>query len=101
MTRLEFHETLVELLGSRNVYFQPPSSINMRYPCIIYQRGGIEAKYANNLIYKNATRYLVTVVDPDPDSEIPKRVQALPYTEFVTHYSKDNLNHDIYSTYIL
>ena len=28
-------KALIELLGSNNVYFQPPESIKIDYPCIV------------------------------------------------------------------
>ena len=31
-TRYELHEFLCEILGSRNVYFQPPESVKMKDP---------------------------------------------------------------------
>ena len=37
-TRYELHEFLCEILGSRNVYFQPPESVKMKYPAIVYER---------------------------------------------------------------
>ena len=50
-SRLDLHEKLVEILGSRNVYFQPPATVKMQYPCIIYKRNVMDAAYANNSKY--------------------------------------------------
>ena len=36
--RLQLHEELCSVLGSRNVYFQPPETIKLTYPCIIYSK---------------------------------------------------------------
>ena len=41
-TRYELHEFLCEILGSRNVYFQPPESVKMKYPAIVYERTEIK-----------------------------------------------------------
>ena len=35
--RLDLQKLLVELLGSDNVYFQPPPSVQMNYPAIVYK----------------------------------------------------------------
>ena len=43
-TREELHELLVSVLGSRNVYFQPPESIRMQYPAIVYARNNMQNK---------------------------------------------------------
>ena len=54
-SRLKLHNILVEILGSGNVYFQPPESITLKYPCIIYGRVGIDAVHADNKLYKHKT----------------------------------------------
>lgn len=98
-TRLELHELLCECLGSRNVYFQPPESVRMQYPAIVYSRDDIENESANNKPYMQSTLYQVIVIDPDPDSEIVDRISKLPMCTFDRHYSSDNLNHDSFSLY--
>ncbi len=98
-SRLELHELLCETLGSRHVYFQPPSSIKMVYPAIVYSRNRIEKRHANDAIYKRLNSYTVTVIDKDPDSEIVERVSTLPYCSFDRHFTSDNLNHDTFTIY--
>lgn len=95
-TRLDLQQLLVTLLGSNNVYFQPPSNLQMEYPCIVYRRDDIEMEHADNTPYKNRTRYLVTVIDRDPDSDIPRKIGELPLVAFDRFYTADNLNHDVY-----
>jgi len=97
--RLELHEILVSILGSRYVYFQPPSSIKLNYPCIIYSRDAKDEKFANDELYFGKMRYEVTIIDANPDSLIPDEIAQLPFTSFVRHFTLDNLNHDIYSIY--
>ena len=46
--RLELHEILCTILGSRNVYFQPPESIKMNYPAIVY---GLDDMQTTGFIY--------------------------------------------------
>jgi len=97
--RLQLHQILVDLLGSKNVYFQPPSTVQMKFPCIIYSRDSRDEKFADNILYLGKDRYAIIVVDKNPDSEVPDKVGALPLTSFSQHYVVDNLNHDVYSTY--
>lgn len=97
--RLELHELLCETLGSRQVYFQPPSSIRMKYPAIVYSRSRIGNKFANDFIYNQSYQYSITVIDEDPDSEIVERVSKLPMCSFDRHYTADNLNHDTFTIY--
>lgn len=98
-SRLDLHNKLVAILGSTNVYFQPPATIQMKYPCIIYKRDGYSGARANDRLYLGMKRYSVTVVDRNPDSAIPDRMLELPYCSFSTHFAADGLNHDIYSLY--
>lgn len=95
--RLELHEILCEVLGSRNVYYQPPESVKMKYPAIIYSRQDIENTFADNGVYKQSDIYQVTVVDPDPDSEIVHKVSLLPMCIYDRHFTSDNLNHDVFT----
>ena len=94
--RLELHELLAELLGSRNVYYQPPESVRMKYPAIKYSRDDIQNTFANNNVYMQQYAYEITVIDEDPDSEIVYKISKLPTARFERHYTSDDLNHDIY-----
>ena len=49
--RLDLQKELEILLGINQVYFQPPATIKLSYPCIIYSIGIGNAKYANNKTY--------------------------------------------------
>lgn len=97
--RLELHEMLCEILGSRNVYFQPPESLKMKYPAIEYERDKIDNKFADNEPYMQSIRYTITVIDEDPDSEIVNKVSELPMCSHDRHFTSDNLNHDTFTLY--
>lgn len=97
--RLELHEKLCDILGSRNVYFQPPTKLTMKYPAIVYNLSNIENKFANNVVYNQSYSYEVTVIDSDPDSEIVHKVSSLPKTRFSRHFTSDNLNHYTFVIY--
>lgn len=71
----------------------------MKYPCIVYKRDQAQTEFANNSPYKNTKRYSVTVIDKDPDSDIPDRVARLPMCTFNRFYTADDLNHDVYNLY--
>ena len=97
--RLELHEKLVEVLGSRNVYFQPPKNIQMKYPAIVYSLSGIDPKHANDKVYLLKHAYDVTVIDKDPDSEIPDRIAHFPLCRFSRKFESDNLNQTVFKLY--
>lgn len=97
--RLQLQTLLESLLGSRNVYFQPPESLVLKYPCIKYSRDSGDTDFADNIPYRKQLKYQIIVLDKNPDSLIPNKISELPMCRFETHYTKDNLNHDIFNMY--
>lgn len=100
MSRQQELQTLFEsILGSRNVYFQPPETVKLKYPCIIYSRDIIRNLNANDKPYKINEGFSVTYIDKDPVSEIPMVLASLPLCSFDRHYVADNLNHDVFTIF--
>lgn len=98
-SRLELQTMLEEILGSRNVYFQPPESIKMRYPAIRYSRKIIDNVHASNGVYGQRLAYELIYIDEDPDSDMVIKLSKLPYCEFDRTYPSDNLNHYVFTLY--
>lgn len=98
-SRLELQTLLEETLGSRNVYFQPPESVKMKYPAIVYSLNNIENTFANNSVYAQQTSYEIIVIDENPDSTIVTAVSRLPMCAFNRTYKSDNLNHIVFTLY--
>lgn len=98
-SRLQLQAFLEELLGSRNVYFQPSPSVFIQYPAIVYSLDDIENTHANNRVYSQNIAYEVVVIDEDPDSEIVKKVSKLPKCSFDRHFTSENLNHDVFTLF--
>lgn len=96
-SRLELHELLIAI--TPRVYFQPPPTIQLQYPCIIYRRDDTKIDYADDVKYKHHIRYQVTVVAKDPDSTIGPAVEQFDYCEFTRFYTADTLNHDVYNLF--
>lgn len=97
--RLDLQAELEELLGSRNVYFQPPASVRINYPAIVYTRSDIDNTFADDSVYTQSHFYEVTVIDEDPDSKIVEAVSKLPTCRFSRHFTSENLNHDTFIIY--
>ena len=91
-------QTLLETLAP-NVYFQPPDNLQMQYPCIVYQRYIASTAFADNIPYTYNERYQVTVIDRNPDSDIPDKVKLLPQCIKNRFFVVNNLNHDVYDLY--
>lgn len=93
----ELDELLVEILGSNNVYYDPPEKIKMKYPAIVYYRNHISNRYAGGIVYNKNYTYTVTLIDEDPDSEIVDKILDLPYCKHNQHYTADGMHHDVFT----
>lgn len=95
--REKLKQILRGILGTKNTYFQPPESVQMQYPAIVYSLSDMPSLYANDGVYLTVRKYSVTVIDKDPDSRLPEKVAALPTCKFDRHYKADNLNHWVFT----
>ena len=98
--RLDLQKTLESVLGSRNVYFQPPESVKLTYPCIIYEEQRGRTFRANDKMYNYRKAYSVILIDKNPDSVIPDKIRQLPLCDTGQPYKADNLNHWAFTIYI-
>lgn len=98
-TRIDLHKRLCEILGSSNVYFQPPETIKMQYPCIVYERSSNSTRYADDRPYKTTRRYTVTIIDQNPDSKLPDKLEELPFCRLNRVFTASNLNHYAFDIY--
>ena len=99
-TRLELQEKLEDILGSRNVYFQPPENLKIQYPAIIYTRATLWNDFADDIVYGQRWGFDITLIDANPDSPFIKDISKLPKCRFDRHYVVDNLNHDTFTIYL-
>ena len=98
-SRLELQKKLEEVLGIHNVYFQPPASKKLEYPCIVYSLMNIRERKADDIKYKRDYMYRVTLIHQDPDNDIVDKILTLPYSNFENHYSTQGLNHYVFGIY--
>lgn len=98
-SRVKLQLLLEQILGSEEVHFNPPSNVQMQYPSIVYSRDNAVTRFAGNAPYLYKKRYQVTVIDGNPDSDIPDKVAALPMCTFNRHFKADNLNHDVFTIF--
>lgn len=90
---------LIEILGSENVYYQPPKSTLMAYPAIRYTMKNIDTTNANDKVYLMKTSYEIIVIDKLPNNPAIKELLKLPYCKYVRSYKADNLYHDVLILY--
>lgn len=101
MDRLQLQSTLETLLGSRNVYFQPPPTVQLAYPCIIYERSPGRDLPADDIHYLHMKAYQLIVVDRNPDTILPDEIlEKFRHARFDRYYAADNLNHYSMTIYI-
>ena len=98
-TRLELQSKLEELLGSKNVYYQPPESMKLNYPAIVYHKAKPEFKRANNNQYLRYNSYTITVIDRKPDNEVIDKLLELPLCSYDRNFKTNNLEHDVLTLY--
>lgn len=98
--RLQLHSLLKEI--SEHAYFQDPPNLLMEYPCVRYEPDSANAEFADNSPYRYTQRYLVTVIDSNPDSldsGIAAKVAALPMCTMNRYFSKEQLHHFVFNLY--
>lgn len=105
MAKRALHDILCEVLGSPfedgedHCYFEPPASVQMKYPCIRYSYSNDQDQFADNIHYRHSKRYIVTIMDFDPDSKIPDRLRELPYCSSDRNYAVDGLSHFVFTLF--
>lgn len=98
--RPELHEELCTLLGSNRVYFNPPESIKLKYPCILYFHNNLNQTYANNHHYIDRDEYSITYITSDVESDMFDRfIEVFPTAKFDRSYKADNLAHYVFTLY--
>lgn len=99
-SRLELHEEFVKILGTRNVYYRPPSSVNMKYDAIRYDLSGKDLRRANDKVYNSTNCYEGVLITRDPDSPIPDTMlNHFQMCNLGKPYIADNLNHFPFTIY--
>ena len=103
--REDLHNKLVDVMApfvedaKAHVYFQPPATVRMLYPAIVYSLSNKNVRYADNRWYNHRNSYTVTVIDRNPDSKIPDEFADWELASFDRHYTADNLHHYTFRIY--
>lgn len=98
-SRLDLQDLLESILGSSEVYFQPPESVRMKYPSIVFSLSGINKRVADDGTYNLIHEYTMTLMHKDPDNDIVDKLVSLPYCRFNRSFRNDNLNHYVFTIY--
>ena len=82
-----------------NVYFQPPKSISMNYPAIVYKKDSGNSRFADDHAYIYRRRYQITYITRDPDDPTPDAIARLPLCLSARQFTVDNLYHEVFNLY--
>ena len=97
-SRLRLDAKLRTILGNGHSYFQPPESVKLKYPAMVYSFDGPDTSPADNVWYRFGYRFTVIHIHHDPDVEVMSEMRTeFPYSRFDRRYVSDNLYHDVYS----
>ena len=97
--RLSLQKELEKLAGA-NVYFQPPASVHLAYPCVIYNLAVGDLKRADDSIYSYTNRFELMFIYRKPNMEIVEKVmRAFPMCSISRIYVADNLYHYAFNLY--
>lgn len=99
MNRNELDALLRETLGSANVYFQPPESVRLRFPCIVYSLENQNDIPADDRQYRRIKRYSLTYITKDPDDPMANTLDDLRYCSMNRTFASDNLHHFVYTIF--
>ena len=98
--RVELQNRLEAFLGSENVYFQPPETMKLNYPCIVYELAAKNVPRANDDIYQIHNRYTVTFIGLSADTDLLDRaLHEFQYCSFDRRFVSANMYHDVFTIY--
>ena len=98
-TRLALQEKLEEIMGGKYVYFQPPASVSLKYPCIVYSLSNIKSSNADNIKYLKDYKYTITLIHNDPDNCLVDEILKLHYITLENSFATQGLYHYVYTLY--
>lgn len=97
--RLKLQKELEELVGG-NVYFQPPASVRLAYPCVIYNLAVGDIRRADDTVYTYTNRFELLFIYKQSNMEIVEKVlKAFPMCSISRIYIADNLYHYAFNLY--
>ena len=97
--RTQLQSLLETLLGSENVYFNPPVTTQIAYPCIIYSRDLSNVQHADNEPFRRTKRYQVKLISEDPDDGTFEELAGLPMSTHSRSFKVGQLNHDVFDIF--
>jgi hypothetical protein len=95
--RFLFDAKLKEITELTNVYYDPPESVLMEYPAIVYKKTNMPARYANNKKYIKRLAFEVKVIAEDADTKYVDLINDMDFSHYDRHYVAYDLHHDVFT----
>lgn len=91
---------LQKAVDHNRVYFQPPENLKIGYPAVIFHLSKVKLDHADDVPYKGAREYSVTLITKEPEPEVLDEILKIPYATLDTTYIADGMNHFVFTIYI-
>lgn len=97
--RRQLQTTLEAIDGVKKVYFDPPVSTKLEYPCIKFSLNRRTATYADNTKYLKGEQFVVIFITRDVISAtaVLDQLEELPFMSWDRGYVTEGLHHYVYT----
>ena len=100
LKRVDIQEKFKFLLGSNNVYYQPPANLKMKYPAIVYSLDGLDVKRFDNTKLINKNCFSVThIYRNESENLVETMLKNFEYISFDNRSIVDGIYNDHYTIY--
>ena len=100
LKRVDIQEKFKFLLGSNNVYYQPPANLKMKYPAIVYSLDGLDVKRFDNTRLINKNCFSVThIYRNESENLVETMLTNFEYISFDNRSIVDGIYNDHYTIY--
>lgn len=100
LKRVDIQEKFKFLLGSNNVYYQPPANLKMKYPAIVYSLDGLDVKRFDNIRLINKNCFSVThIYRNESENLVEAMLKNFEYISFDNRSIVDGIYNDHYTIY--
>ena len=87
-------------LNVKHVYYQQPAPNMLQYPCVIYELDRRDTDHADDRVYRDMNRFIVTLIGKDVDNDaLYDKMLEIPYCESERRFVNDGLYHDVFTIY--
>lgn len=100
---MEKYQAMVNKIEAlcKNVYYQPPESVKLKYPCVIIKKNPGDTKPADNIKYIYSPSYTLTVIARDPNRTLAEQIfMAFLISRYDQNFVRDNLYHDVITVFL-